>query len=176
MAKKSHKCQKQERNDKNDKKCQKYDDNNNSVIGSINMNNGENGVNCENNENGENGDSGESVAVVKRDGNNSVEKVYTKSINTNTELTHQNIYTRLRCFEREMVARTSSKVRASREAATMLHSPSVLTETFRVEGVSTDLQHVLMRELEVLNIGAHLSGNLEIKLRDVLTGLQVTAQ
>ena len=143
--------------------------------------NSENCKNGENNGNGENGgnvQSGDNVVVEKetKDVNNSVEKVYSKSINTNTELTNQNIYTRLRCFEREMVARTSSKVRASREAATMLHSPSVLTETFRVEGVSTDLQHVLMRELEVLNIGAHLSGNLEIKLRDVLTGLQVTAQ
>ena len=140
------------------------------------MNNVENGGNHDNNGDEENGDSGENVVTAKKDGNNSVENVYSKSINMNTELTNQNIYTRLRCFEREMVARTSSKVRASREAATMLHSPSVLTETFRVEGVSTDLQHVLMRELEVLNIGAHLSGNLEIKLRDVLTGLQVTAQ
>lgn len=89
-----------------------------------------------------------------------------------TELTHQNIYTRLRCFEREMVARTSSKVQASREAATRLHSPAVLSDTFRVEGVKAEIHGRLLEKLEVLSIGAHDSRNLEGKLRNVLTELK----
>jgi hypothetical protein len=53
---------------------------------------------------------------------------------TSVELTEQNVYTRLRCFEREMVARTSSKVMASRQAAGHLHSPAVLLDNFGIEG------------------------------------------
>lgn len=90
-----------------------------------------------------------------------------------TELTSQNVYTRLRCFEREMVARTSSKVQASREAASRLHSPAVLSDPFRVEGVKNDVMNsTLLKKLEVMNIGAHLSCNLEGKLRNVLVELQ----
>ena len=88
-----------------------------------------------------------------------------------SELTNQNIYTRLRCFEREMVARTSSKVQASREAATQLHSPAVLSDSFRVEGVKAEMHGPLLQKLKILDIGAHLSSDLEGKLRNVLQEL-----
>lgn len=48
------------------------------------------------------------------------------------------ICNRLRCFEREAVARSASKVLASREAAQYLHSPQVLVDALRhpvVEGL-----------------------------------------
>ena len=88
-----------------------------------------------------------------------------------SELTNQNIYTRLRCFEREMVARTASKVQASREAATQLHSPAVLTDSFRVEGVKAEMHGQLLQKLKKSDIGAHLSGDLEGIMKNVLQEL-----
>ena len=89
-----------------------------------------------------------------------------------TELNSQNVYTRLRCFEREMVARTTAKVLGSRAAAAQLHSPAALTEHFGVEGVKTTMSATLLRKVYELKIGAHHSSDLESKLRHVIEEIQ----
>ena len=89
-----------------------------------------------------------------------------------TELNSQNVYTRLRCFEREMVARTTAKVLGSRAAAAQLHSPAALTENFGVEGVEPSLSSALLRKVRQLHIGAHHSSDLESKLRHAIQELQ----
>jgi FAD binding domain len=87
-------------------------------------------------------------------------------------LNDQNVYTRLRCFEREMVARTSSKVMGSRDAATKLHSPAAMTDTFGVEGVESKTTNALLETLRKLKIGAHLGSNLESKMRHIINQLE----
>ena len=87
-------------------------------------------------------------------------------------LNAQNVYTRLRCFEREMVARTSSKVRGSRDAATKLHSPAAMTDTFGIEGVQSDATTTILKTLRELNVGAHLGSNLESKMLHVIDQLE----
>ena len=107
-------------------------------------------------------------------------KCISKNSNANkivgTDLTSQNVYTRLRCFEREMVARTTAKVMGSRAAAAQLHSPAVLTENFRVEGVKTAMSAVLLRRVHQLQIGAHHSSDLELKLRHAIKELQTESE
>ena len=89
-----------------------------------------------------------------------------------TDLNSQNVYTRLRCFEREMVARTTAKVLGSRAAAAQLHSPAALTENFGVEGVEAAMSTTLLRKIHQLQIGAHHNRDLESKLRHVIKELQ----
>ena len=50
-------------------------------------------------------------------------------------LTSEQVSTRLRCFEREMLGRCSSKALASRAAARHLHSPEALDNVFGIAGV-----------------------------------------
>lgn len=99
-------------------------------------------------------------------------KVRKSNLNENkivdTELNSRNLYTRLRCFEREMVARSAPKVAGSREAAEALHSPAVLTDNFGVEGVKAEMSATLIKKLTELRIGAHLSQDLEAKLKSVI--------
>ena len=87
-------------------------------------------------------------------------------------LNAHNVYTRLRCFEREMVARTSSKVLGSRDAATKLHSPAAINDIFGVEGVESKTTSALLQTLRELKIGAHLGSHLESKMRLVINALE----
>jgi 2-polyprenyl-6-methoxyphenol hydroxylase-like FAD-dependent oxidoreductase len=67
-------------------------------------------------------------------------------------LTNDNIYTRLRSFEREMVGRTTPKVLASRSAAKRLHSTDVMSDDFGIEGLSDDTTKRLLSHFKANNI------------------------
>eukprot|EP01038_Epipyxis_sp_PR26KG_P008688 gene8688-11739_t len=54
-------------------------------------------------------------------------------------LKSDSIYTKLRCFEQEMISRTSKKVLDSRQAAIHLHSMNVLNDHYAIEGLSDDM-------------------------------------
>lgn len=69
--------------------------------------------------------------------------------------------TRLRCFEREMTARSTPQVLGSRNAASHLHDPAVLTDQFGVEGVEMLNTNELLEQLRDAGITASLSGDLE---------------
>lgn len=67
-------------------------------------------------------------------------------------LSKDNICSRLRSFEREMVGRTTPKVLASRTAAKRLHSSDVMSDNFGIEGLSEDVTKQLLDHLEANNI------------------------
>lgn len=85
--------------------------------------------------------------------------------------TSRNLYTRLKCFEREMVARTSSKVQASREAAVHLHSPAVLADECGVEGVPAGLMREVLGRLRSEGVGAGLDGGLVEGVQGVIAAV-----
>lgn len=85
-------------------------------------------------------------------------------------LTVDNVSTRLRCFEREMIQRAGPKVAASREAACMLHSAAALVETFPVEGLE-ERQAEVLAGLRRRGVGAHLGGSLEAAVKDMVAEL-----
>lgn len=62
------------------------------------------------------------------------------------------LFTKLRCFEREMVGRSLSKVEGSRTAATHFHSPAVLLDEYKVEGLAKDVSDRL-RHSHLINAG-----------------------
>jgi salicylate hydroxylase len=75
------------------------------------------------------------------------------------KLTATAVRTRLRCFEREMTARSTPKVLGSRQAAAHLHQPAALDERFGIEGVPEDAAGLLqyLRDNEVTaSLGAEL--------------------
>jgi 2-polyprenyl-6-methoxyphenol hydroxylase-like FAD-dependent oxidoreductase len=80
------------------------------------------------------------------------------------------VFTRLKCFEREMVARTASKVQGSREAAHHLHSLAALEEMYGIEGVRPEdvKEHSLLQRLRDAQVSAALAGDLDGKMKDVL--------
>jgi len=83
------------------------------------------------------------------------------------------VYTKLRCFEREMVSRSSPKVLASREAATMLHSTAALDEVFGIAGWAsltanaTENRH-LLQSLRSYGINAKLGADLDRSMKAAL--------
>eukprot|EP01034_Spumella_vulgaris_P024622 gene24622-30990_t len=81
------------------------------------------------------------------------------------------IFTRLKCFEREMVARTASKVQGSRDAAHHLHSLAALEEVYGIEGISTcDVkEHNLLQKLSESHVNASLGGELDGRMKSVLS-------
>lgn len=88
----------------------------------------------------------------------------------------QTVFTRLRCFERDMTARASPKAQASREAARHLHSPEVLQDVFGIAGVqATDPVHnaAVLEALRKAGVDASLreglDGAMRIALRDFMT-------
>lgn len=92
---------------------------------------------------------------------------------TKPGLTAANLPTRLKCFEQEMVSRTSPKVKASFEAAQHLHSPACLEEFIGIEGVERELCTKLLQLLEEKDVGAaRCSGDLDYSVRNVLDSLR----
>jgi hypothetical protein len=90
----------------------------------------------------------------------------------NKELENQQtVFTRLRCFERDMAARTTPKVLASREAAHHLHSPAVLQDVFGIAGVrlttSTENEAVLAK-LKSANVTAALGSGIDVAMKNTL--------
>lgn len=75
--------------------------------------------------------------------------------------------TRLRCFEREMVSRTSPKVLSSRDAAKYLHSSEVVNEFFGIEGIKDkDIVTTILQSLRDRNIKVNMTNNDTIALDD----------
>ena len=83
-------------------------------------------------------------------------------------LSRDALLTRLRCFEREMVSRTTVKVRASRQAADLLHSPAALCEPFGFEGVSAKVASAFLARLAEASIGAASASSLVERVKNVL--------
>jgi 2-polyprenyl-6-methoxyphenol hydroxylase-like FAD-dependent oxidoreductase len=76
---------------------------------------------------------------------------------------------RLKCFEREMLARTSTKVLSSREAAGKLHSSAVLEEDFGIEGVEKQHLAQVFTVLKAQHIDATRAAALD---GDILAAIQ----
>lgn len=74
-------------------------------------------------------------------------------------------------FWREMVQRTASKVKASREAAALLHSPLILEETHYFAGVKPDCIKDLLVVLKKRGIGANKGGKLDELVYDTIDDL-----
>jgi hypothetical protein len=72
---------------------------------------------------------------------------------------------------REMVQRTASKVKASREAAALLHSPLILEETHDFAGVKPDYIKDLLVVLKKRGIGANKGGKLDEVVYDTIDDL-----
>jgi flavin-dependent dehydrogenase len=90
----------------------------------------------------------------------------------------QTVFTRLRCFERDMTARASPKAQASREAARHLHSPEVLHDVFGIAGVqATDSAHntVVLDALRKAGVDASLREGLDGAMRIALQDFMTTA-
>jgi 2-polyprenyl-6-methoxyphenol hydroxylase-like FAD-dependent oxidoreductase len=81
----------------------------------------------------------------------------------------KSLLTSLRCFEREMTARASPKVQASREAALMLHSSPALSQDFGIEGYEGDTASLLER-LCSMGIEAGKTENLEYEVGRIIDG------
>lgn len=86
-------------------------------------------------------------------------------------LTSSNIHTRLRCFEQEMVSKTTPKVEASRAAALLLHSKSCLDDFIGIEGVPEHLCKEALRHCQKRNIQATDGSDLDDNIRSVLSSL-----
>lgn len=80
-------------------------------------------------------------------------------------LRKDNVATRLRCFEREMVSRAASKMHASRAAAKQLHSPAVMEERFGVEGVTSQQCDQVLAHLRAKGLGASAGADLDDHMR-----------
>lgn len=75
-----------------------------------------------------------------------------------------------------MVQRTSKKVKASRDAAKILHSISVFDDVQEFAGVKTNDVQKLIDVLHERNIGARLGVELDNKIQEVIRELGVSDQ
>jgi hypothetical protein len=89
----------------------------------------------------------------------------------------QSVLTKLRCFERDMVARAASKQMASREAAAYLHSAAALEEVYGVAGTALPAAESaqLVKQLIVEKISAALGGELDRCMKSVVESFVPTA-
>lgn len=74
-------------------------------------------------------------------------------------------------FMREMTKRTAVKVRASREAALLLHSLQILDTQFDFAGVKVGAIPELLLSLTQRNIDAEKSSQLDLSVREVIEEL-----
>ena len=92
---------------------------------------------------------------------------------TRSHLTLRNISTRLRCFEREMIARISSKVLASRQAAASYHSYEAMNaDQYGFEGITPFELKLFLQELQNKRITA-ISENLIIQTKDIVEKIRL---
>ncbi|KAJ1416220.1 hypothetical protein B484DRAFT_454335 [Ochromonadaceae sp. CCMP2298] len=89
----------------------------------------------------------------------------------------QSVLTKLRCFERDMVARAASKQMASREAAAYLHSAAALEEVYGVAGTALPAAESaqLVKQLIAEKINAALGGELDRCMKSVVESFVPTA-
>jgi hypothetical protein len=83
----------------------------------------------------------------------------------------RSVYSKIRCFEREMNARTAPKVIASHEAALYLHSPAVLKENFGIAGAKSldpERYTTLLDKLRIAGVNASLNEKLDAAMIDQL--------
>lgn len=81
------------------------------------------------------------------------------------------VFTRLRCFEREMCDRSTPKVLASRQAAAHLHSTAVLDDIFGIAGVkiaNAAQNSEVLATLREANVSAALGSSLDQAVKDAL--------
>ena len=78
------------------------------------------------------------------------------------------LLTRLRCFEREMVARAGPKVMASRAAAHSLHDPAVLEQWHGLAGCSESEGPAVLTRLREEGVSAHDAQALAARVGAVL--------
>eukprot|EP00729_Bicosta_minor_P004215 gene4214-7117_t len=72
-------------------------------------------------------------------------------------------------YEREMVARSSKRVLASREAAVSLHCPAVLEDgNFAIAGVPTEQAGAVAKELKAKNVGAWCAGSIDARVAEAI--------
>lgn len=90
-----------------------------------------------------------------------------------TGLTLDNISTRLRCFEREMIARTAPKALASREAALKYHSAAATLEEYGFEGIQPQELPIFQQKMLSSEITAYLGGKLEETLVELITNIRL---
>ena len=88
-------------------------------------------------------------------------------------LTLNNLNTRLRCFEREMLGRTSSKVLASREAANQYHSPLAMEVDYGFEGIEADELPMFLEAIKTSHINASLGKNLDKYTKDIIDNIRM---
>lgn len=77
-------------------------------------------------------------------------------------------------FMREMIQRTSKKVNASREAASFLHSPEVLSHVDDFAGVKKHEAPNVIKTLKERKIGAHFGSELDGSIEAVIDELGVS--
>lgn len=81
------------------------------------------------------------------------------------------VFTRLRCFEREMCDRTTPKVLASRQAAEHLHSAQVLEDIFGIAGIKiydSGRNSEILSALREAGVGAALGPELDQAMKIAL--------
>lgn len=96
------------------------------------------------------------------------ERALNESAMSNQVLSRGTLLTRLRCYEREMVSRTTKKVQASRNAAHFLHSSAVLTECHGFEGIPQDRVSAVLAELGSLGIGGRDGAAIVQRVKSVI--------
>lgn len=87
------------------------------------------------------------------------------------ELSKQSLCTRLRNFEREMIARAGSKVKASREASQRLHSSQALDEKIGISGIPDypdDILTSVLAKLKEEGVNASLGVELDERFQAVV--------
>ena len=81
-------------------------------------------------------------------------------------LSREVLFTRIRCFEREMVDRVKSKVLQSRDAAQLYHSPMALCHRYNIQGIKSDAHNdTALKLMKERNVNALLN---ELLLPSVL--------
>ena len=81
------------------------------------------------------------------------------------------VFTRLRCFEREMCDRSTPKVLASRQAAAHLHSSAVMNDIFGIAGVkitNEEQNTEVLTALREAGVSAALGSSLDQAVKDAL--------
>lgn len=83
-------------------------------------------------------------------------------------LTRENLHTRLKCFENEMIAKSTPKVNASREAAQHLHSAECLEEDIGIEGVPREQTRDVLLSLCRQKVDANCAQDLDARVLEVI--------
>lgn len=86
----------------------------------------------------------------------------------------EGLMTKLRCFEREMVDRTTAKVLASRQAAQHLHSLAVLQDQFAFEGVPKGIPlKPLLEKMRSAGVDASAGSDLDNKVATIIKSTSI---